>query len=64
MVVRFDCDQPDEDKAAAQIHDGVLVPGLRALEERFGTWGRDRAWRPNASAVASAPACLTCPAAG
>jgi hypothetical protein len=37
---RFDCDEPDEAKAAAQIRDGVLVPGLRALEERFGTAGQ------------------------
>jgi hypothetical protein len=34
---QFDCDEPDEDKATAQIRDGVLVPGLRALGERFGT---------------------------
>jgi hypothetical protein len=33
---RFDCDEPDEDKTTAQIRDGVLVPGLRALGERFG----------------------------
>ena len=33
---RFDCDQADEDKAIAAIRDGVLVPGLRALEQRFG----------------------------
>ena len=26
----------DEDKAIAAIRDGVLVPGLRALEQRFG----------------------------
>ena len=37
---RFDCDQQDEGKTAAQVHDGVLVPGLRALEERFGIAGR------------------------
>jgi polyketide cyclase/dehydrase/lipid transport protein len=37
---RFDCDEPDEDKAAAQIRDGVLVPGLRAVEARFGTAGQ------------------------
>jgi Polyketide cyclase / dehydrase and lipid transport len=34
---QFDCDEPDEDKATAQIRDGVLVPGLWALGERFGT---------------------------
>jgi hypothetical protein len=34
---RFDCDEPDEGKTAAQIRDGVLVPGLGALAERFGT---------------------------
>jgi hypothetical protein len=33
---QFDCDEPDEDKVTAQIRDGVLVPGLRALGERFG----------------------------
>jgi len=32
----FDCDEADEDKAIAAIRDGVLVPGLRALEQRFG----------------------------
>jgi hypothetical protein len=34
---RFDCDEADEDKAIAAIRDGVLVPGLKALEQRFGT---------------------------
>jgi hypothetical protein len=34
---RFDCDEADEDKTTGQIRDGVLVPGLRALGERFGT---------------------------
>jgi hypothetical protein len=33
---QFDCDEPDEDKVTAQIRDGVLIPGLRALMERFG----------------------------
>jgi Polyketide cyclase / dehydrase and lipid transport len=33
---RFDCDAPDEDKVISQISDGVLVPGLKALEQRFG----------------------------
>jgi hypothetical protein len=33
---RFDCDEADEDKAIAAIRDGVLVPGLKALEQRFG----------------------------
>src|SRR5438477_5692832 len=33
---RFDCDEADEDKAIAAIRDGVLVPGLRALGQRFG----------------------------
>ena len=37
---RFDCDAQDGDKTAAQIRDGVLVPGLRALGERFGTVGQ------------------------
>ena len=32
---RFDCDEADEDKATAGIRDGVLVPGLKALEQRF-----------------------------
>jgi polyketide cyclase/dehydrase/lipid transport protein len=33
---RFDCDEADEDEAIAAIRDGVLVPGLKALEQRFG----------------------------
>ena len=33
---RFDCDEADEDKAIAAIRDGVFVPGLRALQQRFG----------------------------
>jgi hypothetical protein len=33
---RFDCDEADEDKVIAGVRDGVLVPGLRALEQRFG----------------------------
>jgi Polyketide cyclase / dehydrase and lipid transport len=33
---RFDCDEADEDKAIAAIRDGVFVPGLQALEQRFG----------------------------
>jgi len=33
---RFDCDEADEDKAIAAVRDGVLVPGLKALEQRFG----------------------------
>ena|SRR5579859_4362766 len=32
----FDCDKADQDKAIAAIRDGVLVPGLKALEQRFG----------------------------
>ena len=32
---RFDCDEADEDKAIAAIRDGVFVPGLKALEQRF-----------------------------
>src|SRR5215467_5964825 len=34
---RFDCDEAEEDKAIAAVRDGVLVPGLRALEQRFGS---------------------------
>ena len=37
---RFDCDEADEadeDKVTAQVRDGILVPGLRALEQRFGS---------------------------
>jgi hypothetical protein len=34
---RFDCDEAEEDKVIAAIRDGVLVPGLRALEQRFGS---------------------------
>jgi Polyketide cyclase / dehydrase and lipid transport len=33
---RFDCDEADEDKTIAAIRDGVFVPGLQALEQRFG----------------------------
>ena len=33
---RFDCDEADEDKVSAAVRDGVLVPGLKALEQRFG----------------------------
>ncbi len=33
---RFDCDEADEDKVAAAVRDGVLAPGLKALEQRFG----------------------------
>ena len=32
---RFDCDEADEDKMITQIRDGVLTPGLTALEQRF-----------------------------
>jgi hypothetical protein len=32
---RFDCDEADEDKVIAAVRDGVLVPGLKALEQRF-----------------------------
>jgi len=33
---RFDCDEAAQDKVIAAVRDGVLVPGLRALEQRFG----------------------------
>jgi hypothetical protein len=33
---RFDCDEADEDKVTAAVRDGVLIPGLKALEQRFG----------------------------
>ena len=33
---RFDCDEADEDKVIAGIRDGVLIPGLKALEQRLG----------------------------
>jgi hypothetical protein len=33
---QFDCDEADKDKVITQVRDGVLVPGLRALEQRFG----------------------------
>jgi hypothetical protein len=36
---RFDCDEADEDKAVAQIRDGVLIPGLKALGQRFTSGG-------------------------
>ena len=34
---RFDCEEADEDKVIAGIRDGVLVPGLKALEQRFSS---------------------------
>jgi Polyketide cyclase / dehydrase and lipid transport len=40
---RFDCDEADEDKTVAQIRDGVLVPGLKVLGQRFGPGIRDAA---------------------
>jgi hypothetical protein len=33
---RFDCDEADEDKVTAAVRDGVLVTGLKALEQLFG----------------------------
>jgi hypothetical protein len=36
---RFGCDEADEDKVLAGIRDGVLIPGLRALAQRFGPAG-------------------------
>jgi len=33
---RFDCDEADEDKVIAGIRDGVLIPGLMAIKQRFG----------------------------
>jgi hypothetical protein len=38
-VSRFDCDQSDEDATVTQVRDGVLIPGLQALEQRFGPSG-------------------------
>jgi len=35
-VPRFDCDESDEDTMITQVRDGVLTPGLKALEQRFG----------------------------
>jgi Polyketide cyclase / dehydrase and lipid transport len=35
-AARFDCDESDEDKVITQVRDGVLIPGLKALEQRFG----------------------------
>lgn len=31
----FDCDEADEPKVTAQVRDGVFLPGLAALKERF-----------------------------
>ena len=31
----FDCDAADEPKVVAQVRDGVFLPGLAALKERF-----------------------------
>ncbi|WIY00932.1 SRPBCC family protein [Amycolatopsis mongoliensis] len=36
---RYDCDEADEDKVAAAVRDGVLLPGLAALQTRFATEG-------------------------
>ena len=33
---RFDCDEADEDKVTAAVRDGVLITGLKALEQLFG----------------------------
>ncbi len=38
-VSRFDCDESDEDVTVTQERDGVLNPGLQALEQRFGPSG-------------------------
>jgi hypothetical protein len=38
-VSRFDCDESDEDITVTQVRDGVLNPGLQALEQRFGPSG-------------------------
>jgi hypothetical protein len=35
--LQFDCDEADEDKVITQVRDGVLVPALRVLEQRFGS---------------------------
>src|SRR2546421_6574018 len=35
-VSRSDCDESDEDAMITQVRDGVLNPGLQALEQRFG----------------------------
>lgn len=35
-VSRFDCDEADEGATVTQVRDGVLTPGLKALEQRFG----------------------------
>ena len=35
-VSRFDCDESDEEAVIGQVRDGVLTPGLKALEQRFG----------------------------
>ena len=32
-VSRFDCDESDEDTMITQVRDGVLAPGLKALEQ-------------------------------
>ena len=34
---RFDCDEADEDNVIAGVRDGMLIPGLKALEQRFAT---------------------------
>jgi hypothetical protein len=32
-----EADEADEDKVITQVRDGVLIPGLKALEQRFGS---------------------------
>jgi len=34
---RDEADEADEDKVITQVRDGVLIPGLKALEQRFGS---------------------------
>jgi hypothetical protein len=36
---RYDCDEADQDKVAAAVRDGVLLPGLTALRTRFAPEG-------------------------
>ena len=45
-VSRFDCDESDEDTMITQVRDGVLTPGLKALEQRFA---------PSVTATEAAP---------
>jgi len=51
-VSRFDCDESDEDAMITEVRDGVLAPGLKALEQRLGPSGPSG---PSMAAVEATP---------